>query len=83
MSVQPAHRQLMVNINVAITAVYAPGNLAVAMMQFRNSSFGARMEAFFRGTIRVQATHLGRRMIVRRVAGYTAKTLEIDTSDFG
>ncbi|KAJ3475945.1 hypothetical protein NLI96_g11497 [Meripilus lineatus] len=39
-SVRPAFKELMVNINVCMTAFYVPGNLAIAMMEFSRQSRG-------------------------------------------
>ncbi|KAI0338704.1 Piwi-domain-containing protein [Trametopsis cervina] len=57
MSVRPAFTKLMVNINVAMTAFYSPGNLAEAMIQFRNVT-GAIPNKFFE-KLRIVTTHLG------------------------
>lgn len=81
-SIRPAHKQLMVNVNVCTTAFYVPGNLAVAMMEFRQSSFGARMEVFCKG-VRVKATHLGYRKTVKKLVRQTAKTYSFDTPEHG
>ncbi|KAF9224760.1 Piwi-domain-containing protein [Gyrodon lividus] len=81
-SVRPAHKQLMVNVNVCTTAFYVPGNLAVAMMEFRDCSFGARMDAFCR-SVRVKTTHLGYRKSVKKLAHHTAKTYAFDTPEYG
>ncbi|EGN97702.1 hypothetical protein SERLA73DRAFT_92911 [Serpula lacrymans var. lacrymans S7.3] len=40
-SVRPVYKQLMVNVNVCMTAFYKPCNLATAMLQFGNKSKGA------------------------------------------
>ncbi|KAI6038599.1 Piwi-domain-containing protein [Pisolithus marmoratus] len=63
-SVRPAHRQLMVNVNVCTTAFYVEQNLADAMIEFRNATFGARMTAFCKG-VRVKTTHLGHRKTIK------------------
>ncbi|KAF7293020.1 Argonaute-like protein [Mycena indigotica] len=72
-SVRPAHNQLMVNLNVCTTAFYKPGNLARAMIEFRDSTFGARPEAFVRG-VRVKTTHLGYKKTVKKLSNKTAKS---------
>lgn len=81
-SVRTAHKQLMVNVNVCTTAFYTPGNLARAMVVFRDSSFGARMEAFCKG-VRIKTTHLGYRKSVKKLARHTAKTYSFDTPEYG
>ncbi|THH09696.1 hypothetical protein EW145_g1836 [Phellinidium pouzarii] len=64
---------LMVNVNVATTAFYSEGNLANAMMEFRNASFGARIDQFIRG-VRISTTHLGHRKTVKKAAQLTARS---------
>lgn len=81
-SVRPAHHQLMVNVNVCTTAFYTPGNLAVQMMAFQNSSFGARMEAFCKG-VRVKATHLGYRKTVKCLARQNARQYTFPCDELG
>ncbi|KAF8639231.1 hypothetical protein AX17_001716 [Amanita inopinata Kibby_2008] len=81
-SVRPAHNQLMVNVNVCTTAFYTPGNLASAMMEFRESSFGANPKVFVRG-VRVKTTHLGYRKTVKTLSDKTAKQYKFECSDFG
>ncbi|KAG6380186.1 PAZ domain-containing protein [Boletus reticuloceps] len=81
-SVRPAHKQLMVNVNVCTTAFYTPGNLARAMLNFANSSFGARMEVFCK-SVRVKTTHLGYRKTVKRLVRHNAKTYKFDTPEYG
>jgi len=81
-SVRPAHRQLMVNVNVCTTAFYTPGNLAVQMLAFRESSFGARMEAFCRG-VRVKAIHLGYRKTVKCLAHQNARQYTFSCDELG
>lgn len=81
-SIRPAHKQLMVNVNVCTTAFYTPGNLARAMVEFRDSSFGARMEVFCKG-VRIKTTHLGYRKTVKKLARFTAKTYKFDTPEHG
>ncbi|KAF9242311.1 ribonuclease H-like domain-containing protein [Melanogaster broomeanus] len=80
-SVRPAHKQLMINVNVCTTAFYTPGNLADAMMAFRDLSFGARMDAFCRG-VRVKTRHLGYRKTVKKLAHHTAKSYSFDTPEY-
>ncbi|CAK5264708.1 unnamed protein product [Mycena citricolor] len=81
-SVRPAHKQLMVNVNVCTTAFYVPGNLADAIDQFTRSSFGARATAFAKG-VRVKAMHLGYKKTVKRVADKSARQYTFECSDFG
>ncbi|KAH7911489.1 ribonuclease H-like domain-containing protein [Hygrophoropsis aurantiaca] len=81
-SVRPAHRQLMVNVNVCTTAFYVPGNLANAMMTFAKSSFGARMTVFAKN-VRIKATHLGYRKTVKAVASMNAKQYRFQCDELG
>ncbi|KAJ7201035.1 argonaute-like protein [Mycena pura] len=81
-SVRPSHNQLMVNVNVCTTAFYVPGNLARAMEEFTNSSFGARANAFVKG-VRVKTSHLGYKKTVKRVADKNAKQHVFDCAEFG
>jgi eukaryotic translation initiation factor 2C len=81
-SVRPAFKQLMVNVNVCTTAFYTPGNLAEAMVTFRNASFGAKMNVFVKG-LRVEATHLGYRKSIKGMSKHTARTYSFDCSELG
>jgi eukaryotic translation initiation factor 2C len=80
-SVRTTHKQLMVNVNVCTTAFYTPGNLADAMMAFRNASFGARPAAFVKG-VRVKTRHLGYKKTVKTLAKQNAREYKFD-SEFG
>jgi len=81
-SVRPAWKQLMVNVNVCTTAFYQPQNLAVAMRQFQESSFGARASTFVKG-VRVKTTHLGYKKTVKKLAQVNARQHRFDSDDFG
>ncbi|KAJ7084016.1 argonaute-like protein [Mycena belliarum] len=81
-SVRPAHHQLMVNVNVCTTAFYTPGNLVRAMEEFRNSSFGARVNAFVKG-VRVRTTHLGYKKTVKSVFNKSPRDHKFDCAEFG
>ncbi|KAL5520600.1 hypothetical protein ACEPAF_2601 [Sanghuangporus sanghuang] len=81
-SVRPAYKQLMVNVNVATTAFYSEGNLANAMLEFRNASFGARVDQFVRG-IRIQTTHLGHKKTIKRASSHTAKSYRFKWDETG
>lgn len=72
----------MVNVNACTTAFYQPQNLAVAMMQFQNSSFGAQASTFVRG-VRVKTTHLGYKKTVKKLAHVSARQHKFDSGDFG
>jgi eukaryotic translation initiation factor 2C len=79
-SVRPAFKQLMVNVNVCTTAFYTPGNLAEALMAFRNASFGARPAGFVKG-VRIKTTHLGYRKTVKTLAKQTAREHKFDSEN--
>ena len=81
-SVRPAHKQLMVNVNVCTTAFYVPGNLAERMTQFLNLSFGARPAAFVKG-LRVRTTHLGYRKTIKTASRLTAAQHQFDAEGLG
>ena len=81
-SVRPAWKQLMVNVNACTTAFYQPQNLAMAMRQFEESSFGAQASTFVRG-VRVKTTHLGYKKTVKKLARFTARQHKFDSGDFG
>ncbi|OBZ66780.1 Protein argonaute MEL1 [Grifola frondosa] len=81
-SVRPAHKQLMVNVNVCTTAFYSPGNLAERMMEFEQASFGARASAFAKG-VRVKTMHLGYRKTVKTVAKVNARQHSFQTDEYG
>ncbi|KAJ2919770.1 hypothetical protein MD484_g671, partial [Candolleomyces efflorescens] len=80
-SVRPAHNQLMVNVNVCTTAFYIPGNLADALIKFRNASFGARPAGFVKG-VRVETTHLHYRKTVKTLSSKTAKTHRFKVQEY-
>ena len=81
-SVRPAWKQLMVNVNACTTAFYQPQNLAMAMMQFQESSFGAQVSTFVRG-VRIKTTHLGYKKTVKKLARASARQHRFDSGDFG
>ncbi|TDL21938.1 Piwi-domain-containing protein [Rickenella mellea] len=61
-SVRPAYKQLMVNVNVCMSAFYVPtSKLSDAIMEFQRRSQGA-VPAFFVGKVKVSTSHLGYRM---------------------
>lgn len=64
------------------TAFYTPGNLADAMMNFRNSSFGARPIAFVKG-VRVKTLHLGYKKSVRTMSNKTARQHRFVATELG
>lgn len=85
MSVRPMYKQLMVNINVCMTAFYTPGNLAQAMQAFQQQTGGA-MPQTFADRLKVSTKHLGytrKFTIFRIMTGKTARTERFDCSELG
>ncbi|KAF6761975.1 argonaute-like protein [Ephemerocybe angulata] len=80
-SVRPAHNQLLVNVNVCTTAFYTPGNLADALINFRNASYGGRATSFVKG-VRVQTLHLGYRKGVKAVSNKTARSHRFKVQEY-
>ncbi|KAI0078016.1 Piwi-domain-containing protein [Panus rudis PR-1116 ss-1] len=74
LSVRPMYKQLTVNINVCMTAFYIPGNLADAMLAFRNQTHGG-MPREFSDKLKVVTRHLGypKKHTVQRLAGSARK----------
>ena len=81
-SVRPAHKQLMVNVNVCTTAFYVPGNLADSLQAFLNASFSARPSAFCRH-VRVKTTHLGYRKTIAGTANFSARQHSFQSQEYG
>lgn len=81
-SVRPAWKQLMVNVNACTTAFYQPQNLAEAMKQFQEHSYGARAADFVKG-VRVRTTHLGYKKTVKRLHRTNARQHKFDSGEFG
>jgi eukaryotic translation initiation factor 2C len=83
-SVRPAYNQLMVNVNVCMTAFYAPGNLADIIQAFKRTSFGAMPNDFKKG-IKVTTKHLGYNMRkpLRSITGKTARNTSFDCEELG
>ena len=64
------------------TAFYTPGNLADAMMAFRNASFGARPAAFVKG-VRVKTLHLGYKKSVKTLSNKSARQHKFLATELG
>lgn len=84
MSVRPMYKQLMVNINVCMTAFYKPGNLADAMMAFMQDSSGGMPKAFAE-KLKVSTRHLGyiRKKGIYRLTDQTARQARFDCQELG
>ncbi|KAI0917033.1 hypothetical protein AcW2_007273 [Taiwanofungus camphoratus] len=83
MSVRPAYKQLMVNINVCMTAFYVPGNLADAMRAFAQQS--GRMPTEFSQKLKISTSHLGytRKRTIFRIMDKNARDMTFDCAELG
>ncbi|KAI1784815.1 Piwi-domain-containing protein [Ganoderma leucocontextum] len=84
MSVRPMYKQLMVNINVCMTAFYVPGPLEQRMDQFLHETRGA-MPQSFADKLKVSTRHLGftrKHTIHRIMTGKTARTERFNCEEF-
>lgn len=81
-SVRPAHKTLMVNVNVCTTAFYTPGNLADGMYAFARASHGARFGAFLKG-VRVRTKHLGSTKTIKGVHASTPQAFSFQAEGMG
>lgn len=71
---------MLSRFTVCTTAFYKPGSLAHAMLEFRNSSFGARVNAFVKG-IRVKTIHLGYIKTVKALSNLNARQYKFKHGD--
>ncbi|KAI0325766.1 Piwi-domain-containing protein [Cubamyces sp. BRFM 1775] len=85
MSIRPMYKQLMVNINVCMTAFYTPGNLAQAMMEFTRQTGGA-MPQQFADKLKVSTKHLGytkKHTIAKIMTSLTANRARFPCEELG
>jgi eukaryotic translation initiation factor 2C len=82
LSVRPAFKQLMVNVNVCMSAFYEPGNLADVLQAFQRNSRGA-LPARFVKKLTVRTRHLGHKKAVRRIVPTPATKLSFDCAELG
>ncbi|KAI0354391.1 Piwi-domain-containing protein [Trametes cingulata] len=85
MSIRPMYKQLMVNINVCMTAFYTPGNLAQAMFAFQEQT-GHGMPQTFADRLKVSTKHLGytkKSTIARIMTSLTARSYRFDCEELG
>ncbi|EMD35747.1 hypothetical protein CERSUDRAFT_115695 [Gelatoporia subvermispora B] len=82
-SVRPTFKQLMVNINVCMTAFHTVGNLAERMMEFGRGAGG--IPSALSGQLKVVATHLGypRKYSIFRIEKNTPRNTHFDCEEFG
>ena len=83
-SVRPSYGQLLVNVNVCMTAFFVPGNLAEAMKEFNRQSRGG-MPSAFKKSIKVTTRHLGykRKKPIRAIMSKSARDTMFDCDEFG
>ncbi|KZT18189.1 Piwi-domain-containing protein [Neolentinus lepideus HHB14362 ss-1] len=83
-SVRPTYKQLMVNVNVAMTAFYIPGNLAEAMLEFQQNTRGGMPNSFARD-VKITTMHLGykRRYSIKGIGNSTARRTTFPCEELG
>ncbi|KAI0065147.1 Piwi-domain-containing protein [Artomyces pyxidatus] len=83
-SVRPVYKQLMVNVNVCMTAFHEPGNLAEAMQGFDRASIGAAAQEYM-ARVKVSTRHLGYKRVktVFKVGNKTASQQMFPCEEFG
>ena len=83
-SVRPVYKQLVVNVNVCMTAFYVPGNLAQRMDEFLQQTGGAMPDSFV-DKLKVSTRHLGytRTYVVYGImTGMTARSERFNCQEF-
>ncbi|KAG6897857.1 hypothetical protein C0992_009995 [Termitomyces sp. T32_za158] len=83
-SVRPSYKQLLVNVNVCMTAFVVPGDLANALMSFSRGSHGAMptLPKSF-GRIRVRTKHLGHTRPIKRIGTTSARNTKFNCDELG
>jgi eukaryotic translation initiation factor 2C len=83
-SVRPTYKQLMVNVNVCMTAFYIPGNLADAIITFDQRSKGGIPRKFIE-KVKVTTTHLGykRRKPIKEITNKPANRTFFNCEELG
>ncbi|KDR72808.1 hypothetical protein GALMADRAFT_158483 [Galerina marginata CBS 339.88] len=84
-SVRPAYKQLMVNVNVCMTAFIVPGNLAARLQEFSQNSRGA-MATLPKGmvkSIRVKTLHLNHKKKLNAIGTTSARNTFFDCEELG
>ncbi|KAG6900095.1 hypothetical protein C0993_002943 [Termitomyces sp. T159_Od127] len=83
-SVRPSYKQLLVNVNVCMTAFIVPGNLADALLSFSRGSHGTMptLPKSF-GRIRVRTKHLGHTKPIKRIGTTSARNTRFDCAELG
>ncbi|KAG6916362.1 hypothetical protein DXG01_007198 [Tephrocybe rancida] len=83
-SVRTSYKQLMVNVNVCMSAFIEPGNLGDALISFSRGSHGAMptLPKGF-GRVRVRTTHLGYTKPVKRIGTTSSRNTKFDCAELG
>ncbi|KAJ2913428.1 hypothetical protein MD484_g6984, partial [Candolleomyces efflorescens] len=84
-SVRPAYKQLMVNINGCMTAFVEPGNLADRLLNFGETAHGAMPtlpKAMIR-SIKVRTLHLNHRKKLTAIGTTTARNTFFPCAEYG
>lgn len=84
-SVRPGFKQLLVNVNVCMTAFVKPGNLADKLKEFHRSSRGA-MPSLPKSLVRsihVRTLHLGYKKKLFAIGTSSARNQKFDCAEFG
>ncbi|KAI0313100.1 Piwi-domain-containing protein [Amylostereum chailletii] len=84
-SVRPAHKQLMINVNVCMTAFHQPGSLSDAIAAFNAASYGANPQEFM-NRVKISTRHLGYKRVktIKKVTGNgTAITQKFKCDEYG
>ncbi|KAJ3494420.1 hypothetical protein NLJ89_g10812 [Agrocybe chaxingu] len=84
-SVRPSHKQLMVNVNVCMTAFIEPGNLAQRLMDFNRHSRGAMptLPPSMVKSIRVRTKHLGHTKKLLAIGSKSARNEFFNCEELG
>lgn len=85
-SVRPVWREMMVNINVCMTAFVEQKNMATAIMDFQRGSRGAvpdLAKMFGKTVLKVRTKHLGYRKPVKAIASVNARQHKFDCKELG
>ncbi|KAF8804178.1 argonaute-like protein [Phlegmacium glaucopus] len=84
-SIRPAFQQLMVNVNVCMTAFIEPGNLADRLNSFHQSSRGAMptLPKAMVQSIRIKVKHLGYKRKLVAIGTTSARNTYFDCEEYG
>ncbi|KAF9476154.1 QDE2 protein [Pholiota conissans] len=85
MSVRPTYKELMVNVNVCMTAFIVPGNLAERLLEFSRNSRGSMptLPKNMVKSIRVKTLHLGYNKKLNAIGNKNARNTVFECEEFG